>query len=120
MKFVVDPGEFTDLKPLGGKARALALLKDSDLRIPDWFAVLPSACEISLSQERPHILRGHCSPADVERVFEGLYPDQNVIKELEEALAGLCPQGQLVAVRSSAVEEDGDTHSFAGQLESFL
>src|SRR5262249_24398101 len=60
------------------------------------------------------------SPADVERVFEGLYPDQNVIKELEEALAGLCPQGQLVAVHSSAVEEDGDTHSFAGHLESFL
>ena len=36
------------------------------------------------------------------------------------ALAELCPDGSPVAVRSSASDEDGVDHSFAGQLESYL
>ncbi|MFT4546999.1 MAG: phosphohistidine swiveling domain-containing protein [Verrucomicrobiales bacterium] len=32
----------------------------------------------------------------------------------------LCPEGGLVAVRSSALAEDGNEHSFAGQFDSFL
>src|SRR5262249_13409601 len=31
-----------------------------------------------------------------------------------------CPKGETVAVRSSASDEDGAQHSFAGQLDSFL
>lgn len=44
----------------------------------------------------------------------------NVPAELTAALQKLCPDGELVAVRSSASDEDGAEHSFAGQLESFL
>jgi phosphohistidine swiveling domain-containing protein len=38
----------------------------------------------------------------------------------DAAYERLCPDGGLVAVRSSAVAEDGDEHSFAGQFDSFL
>lgn len=40
--------------------------------------------------------------------------------EVLAAAARLAPAGELLAVRSSAVDEDGASHSFAGQLESFL
>jgi pyruvate,water dikinase len=39
---------------------------------------------------------------------------------LDAAVGRLSPGGELVAVRSSASDEDGTEHSFAGQLESFL
>ena len=47
-------------------------------------------------------------------------PSAAVAAELADALAELCPDGAPVAVRSSASDEDGAQHSFAGQLDSFL
>src|SRR5262249_22495281 len=43
-----------------------------------------------------------------------------VQQEIAAALDELCPNGELVAVRSSASDEDGAMYSFAGQLDSFL
>lgn len=83
--------------PLGGKARALAALCDAEFPIPRWFVILPSACN-------PH----------------DLTPSPELRGEIASALAKLCPNGEPVAVRSSASDEDGLQHSFAGQLESFL
>jgi pyruvate,water dikinase len=83
--------------PLGGKARALAALRDTDLPIPPWFVVLPHACDLAT-----------------------LTPNAALLAELRAALAELCPASEPVAVRSSASDEDGAQHSFAGQLDSFL
>lgn len=83
---------------LGGKARALAALSASGLPIPPWFVLLPEAFEPG--------------PA------ASLRPE--ALAELQAALQALCPQGTPVAVRSSASDEDGPRHSFAGQLDSFL
>ncbi len=44
--------------------------------------------------------------------------DQQV--QIANATRRLCPDGALVAVRSSSLEEDGEQSSFAGQLDSFL
>jgi pyruvate,water dikinase len=41
-------------------------------------------------------------------------------EECNRALAAICRGGERVAVRSSAFDEDGNAHSFAGQFESFL
>jgi len=40
--------------------------------------------------------------------------------DIENAMRRLCPDGALVAVRSSSHEEDGEQSSFAGQLDSYL
>lgn len=48
----------------------------------------------------------------------GLAPE--IREAVTAALALLCPNGELVAVRSSAAEEDAVAHSFAGQFESYL
>src|SRR5437773_11542735 len=97
MRWIVR-GEDADLSaPLGGKARALAALRAAGLPIPPWIAVLPDACN-------PHTLT----------------VGAELRAELTAALADLCPNSELVAVRSSASDEDSPQHSFAGQLDSFL
>src|SRR5262245_9694718 len=99
MRYVVS-GQIAPIDgPLGGKARALAALRDADLGIPPWFVVTPEACRDS----------GDCQTIS-----------DRVRQEIAAALADLCPTGELVAVRSSASDEDGAQHSFAGQLDSFL
>src|SRR5262245_52614854 len=86
------PGRHAPLDaPLGGKARALAVLQRAGFPVPPWFAVLPGAMDAS-----------------------------SLDGELSRALAELAPDRRPVAVRSSASDEDGPHHSFAGQLDSFL
>ncbi|MFQ3619078.1 MAG: PEP/pyruvate-binding domain-containing protein [Cyanobacteriota bacterium] len=102
MPFILFPTD-PHLPPdqLGGKARSLYELQHSvtgAFPIPDWFVVSPEA-----------FVAG-----------QGVALTEAVKAELAGAIARLCPAGECVAVRSSAVEEDGATLSFAGQLESFL
>lgn len=86
---------------LGGKASPLAALASFNLPIPDWFVLAPAACDASAMTR------------DVITLSE------SVKAELRAALGKLCPDGAPVAVRSSALDEDGIQHSFAGQLDSF-
>ena len=89
----------------GGKARALADIARAGVIVPPWFAVSAGACEPSL--------RDGGLPAAPAM-------DAGVREELEAAVAALSPGGEPLAVRSSASDEDGPEHSFAGQLESYL
>lgn len=76
--------------PVGGKARALCALLTAGFPVPRFVVVLPS--------ESP--------PADAD-----------LIAHANRLVDG--PSGSI-AVRSSATDEDGSEHSFAGQLESYL
>jgi len=96
MKFTAPSSSIDPSAPLGGKGHALARLGEAGFRIPEWFAVLPQACGAGFA----------------------LNPQAR--SEIEAALKELCPDGELVAVRSSASDEDGPDCSFAGQLESYL
>ncbi len=97
MRYIVWPEEPCATERVGGKAGALAALGRIGCPVPPWFAVLPEAFNM-----------------------DQVTPARDVLAELQEALAKLCPSGELVAVRSSAAEEDGNRYSFAGQLDSFL
>ena len=79
-------------QPVGGKARALAALAAAGFRVPAWFVVLPTA-------ERA---------AGLEELL------------CDAVRARFPEEGARLAVRSSAVEEDGAQRSFAGQFESYL
>lgn len=104
------------LSQLGGKARSLALLSEANLPIPDWFVVTAAAFEAGLTEEQRQLwLRG-----DRATLLPQLTCSATLQAELAIALQALCPAGEWVAVRSSALDEDGLAHSFAGQLESFL
>ena len=93
----------------GGKVRALAELAGADLTgasIPAWFALTPEAFGASVRQ-----VSGQ--PIDIQM-------PQALKTELARAVRQLCPDGALLAVRSSAAGEDGVSHSFAGLLDSVL
>jgi rifampicin phosphotransferase len=106
--YIIRPGESDDRTELGGKAWSLNALRDSGLPIPEWFVVSPRA----FSSNRP--------PAERAVAVHDLQIAEDVALELSQALSVLCSEGQRVAVRSSADEEDGARHSTAGQLDSFL
>lgn len=77
-------------RPVGGKACALGVLSQSGFSVPPWVVVLPDSAGAS----------------------GALVEDQ--LSSFLERYPGPW------AVRSSALGEDGQAHSFAGQLESYL
>ena len=94
-KLVFLAQESSDPGVVGGKAAALSMLAAAqliDCDVPAWFVVSADAA---------------------------LHPDE-LAPALATALARLAPNGELVAVRSSAVAEDGADDSYAGQLDSHL
>jgi pyruvate,water dikinase len=120
MKYVIRDREADLDAPLGGKARALAALRDAGLPIPAWFVVRPEAFHDSLAPEQRSALEAATDGETLGAVVDGLAPAAEARAEIAAALAELCPDGAPVAVRSSASDEDGAQHSFAGQLDSFL
>jgi phosphohistidine swiveling domain-containing protein len=120
MRFIFQLGDPPSRCQLGGKAGALAQLHRNGLSIPEWFVVLPHAFEASLALEKRRDLAEENDPAKIETLLAQITPTPALMQELGEALANLCPAGELVAVRSSAMDEDGRDYSYAGQLESYL
>jgi rifampicin phosphotransferase len=89
----------------GGKARALADIECAGLAVPPWFVLTADACEYSLAAVG--------SPECVKVA-------DDILADLTSAVVALSPGGEPLAVRSSASDEDGPEHSFAGQLDSYL
>lgn len=120
MRYVVRPGDPIVPERLGGKAGGLARLRRAGLRIPDWFVLAPEACYASLNGGAQQTLASASDTAAIQALVQRVSLALEPRLELHEALAALCPHGELVAVRSSGCDEDGSRHSFAGQLDSFL
>lgn len=120
MPYIIRPEEADSGAQLGGKARALAALRRAKLPIPAWIVLTPEAYHASLTTEQRTRLQTAEDESAIRTLVETLQPCPDIIAELDQRLAELCPNGELVAVRSSASDEDGVQHSFAGQLESFL
>ncbi len=91
--------EAHDPTRVGGKAASLSRLA-AEYRVPPGFALTAKALEFAA----PDLARG-------------IVPD-SLRAQIAEAYVSL-GEGR-VAVRSSAIDEDGDAHSFAGQHETFL
>jgi rifampicin phosphotransferase len=107
------------LQELGGKALALLRLEGAGLPIPPWFVISPSAFRTSISREQIEALTSD-RPERVNSELISLKPSDEILREVEEALRNLGCDRSRLAVRSSAVDEDGSQHSFAGQFDTFL
>jgi len=124
---------------VGGKAMVLArLFKTGRFRMPDGFVIPLSSCRLFLEQNnlnlqlnallQPYLLRGAASdeiPASVEQEVRQRILETPLPAALREAMnAAAAPflgeGGSGLAVRSSAVGEDGLRLSFAGQYRSVL
>ncbi len=82
-----------NMQRLGGKGKALASLIKAGFSVPACIAVVPEA-------------------------FDGNTVNGEAAKQIAASVASL--RSGFFAIRSSAADEDGTAHSFAGQLESFL
>jgi phosphohistidine swiveling domain-containing protein len=107
------------VQQLGGKALALLRLERFALPIPPWFVIPPAAFTVSLTNDQAAALSSR-EPARVNSALRSVQPSDEVLLEVGDALRKMSGAGSRFAVRSSAVDEDGSEHSFAGQLETFL
>jgi pyruvate,water dikinase len=105
---------------IGGKARALKSLAEAGLPIPPWFVVRTEAFWASLPDTARQRLARATTDEDIGAIVAQATPSTEVQASIMDAVEKLCGDRSLVAVRSSASDEDGVEHSFAGQLETFL
>jgi rifampicin phosphotransferase len=120
MNHIFDAQDPVDIARFGGKAAALARLAGSGLPIPPWFVIAPSAFDASLTPAQHEALAACTDSAGILALLRHITLAASVREAMTEALLVLAPNGERLAVRSSAVEEDSAEHSFAGQLESHL
>jgi len=105
---------------LGGKGGALAALAASGLPIPKWFVLSPQGFDLCLSPEQRQIWENNPNETTLRALLQNLLPSDSLCCEIAEAVSKLSQNRELLAVRSSAMDEDNPQHSFAGQLDSFL
>ncbi|MFV8257646.1 phosphoenolpyruvate synthase [Bdellovibrio bacteriovorus] len=116
----------------GGKGFNLYLMSQAGLPVPEWVVFgkryfhefLQSAdVKIRLEGILDRLLRQELTPALAEKevlnLFESTPLPATVESSLEEALQSL-GSDKVFSVRSSAADEDSLSHSFAGQLSSYL
>lgn len=126
-----------DSKKVGGKAKALAWLTRHGFRVPRWFvlttdhfqhflqenSLLKQTIESSLKALQQNEISAEQASRAIGEAFERATLSEAAIAELRKALEhefGLQFETIELAVRSSIVDEDGEKHSFAGQMESSL
>jgi pyruvate, water dikinase len=115
-----------DAGRVGPKMARLGQLASAGWRVPDGYAITAGALDAWLSAaawaELDELLAGGAAGLRVSERARELIEAQPLPAELAERLAERTGRGAavLVAVRSSAVGEDGDAASFAGQYETYL
>ena len=95
---------------IGGKAKNLFRLKELGMNVPSWMVI---SQEVLLEQ-----LKGSDFDSKKESLENAKVPN-GIIEELA-IFFGDTHQRKTYAVRSSAIDEDGDKCSFAGQFDTFL
>lgn len=116
----------------GGKGYNLFLMSQSGFPVPEWVVLgkrhfdgfldstkLRAKIETILAD----FLSGKTSGKDAEdtitKLIKGTDLPADIEKLIDEGMKILGPS-TMISVRSSAADEDGSAHSFAGQLSSFL
>ena len=121
----------------GGKGYNLYLLSQAGLPVPDWIVFgrkyfedfvsensLQKPLSAILADFESQKLSGEMAEKSILSLFLDVGPNQNLLQSVHLALATLNPTTPTApteySVRSSAADEDSASHSFAGQLSSFL
>src|SRR3954451_2938655 len=83
---------------LGGKAAALREAAKAGLPVPTWFVVSPRAFRASLTAEQERLLGSSDGAETLAARLADVHPADAVRREIDAAVAALCPAGGAVAV----------------------
>jgi rifampicin phosphotransferase len=119
-KYIIHSQEKDETFLLGGKAKTLFELGNLGFLIPKGFVLSVAAWEASLTPEQHYCWKNTQNETEIAVLLGDVQLNSLIKQELQLALTQLCPNDELVAVRSSAIDEDGVEYSFAGQFDSFL
>src|SRR5258708_10043315 len=114
-----DQPDFTSWA-VGGKARALAHAGRAGFKVPACIVVRPNAGEWLLAPGARDRLMGRDKGESAKEALTSQSLSTEAVEELLAIVRQELPGVTRFAVRSSALDEDSRTHSFAGQLDSFL
>lgn len=116
----------------GGKGFNLYLMSQSGFPVPEWVVLGKRHFEGFLdgSSFRPKIqeilegflvgtISGKVTEEKITALIKATALPPEIDKLVDEGMKTLGPE-TMISVRSSAADEDGSAHSFAGQLSSFL
>ena len=120
MSYITRWREDTTPGRVGAKAYTLMHLARAGFPVPEGFVLDAQAFYDSLNRDQRAALEAGSEPERLRSALADVTPAEAVRRELAAARIGLGQGGRLLAVRSSAADEDGLQHSFAGQLKSFL
>ncbi len=111
-------------KQAGGKAKNLHTLSNNGFKVPKWCALPASLFEEFIKQSNlkdflSEELKKPKAESAIEKKFLEIGLDSSIKNEIESVWKKYL-NGSIISVRSSAADEDGSGHSFAGQLSSYL
>src|SRR5215213_8664677 len=104
----------------GGKGASLARMSAEGLPVPSGFVVPSYVLEESLDTERMLELAAAQSAEGLQELVAQCQPPTNEITAAYENLIETSVDDPKVAVRSSAIAEDSEAASYAGQQETYL
>lgn len=97
---------------LGGKGRNLVALKNAGLQVPK-FAIIPA-------DYLQKLIPDEIQKSGDQQMVRNFISNYRFDQKLLDSGTNYFSQKTFLAIRSSALVEDGKKHSFAGQFESYL
>lgn len=122
--FVLTPAQALHaLDKIGGKARSLAVLTDAGLPVPNWLVLTADTFWHCLTLDQQHALDAwpkNPDPQVLVGILSTIQMDPSVLTAVAMQLNEWddWDTHALLAVRSSALDEDGESLSFAGMFSS--
>lgn len=126
MSIIIDTNsKETPLSKVGGKAYNLIHLDKARLNVPRWFVLTTDCFEAFLGSKLHEYLGILKNYRDEDRekilkLIENIEFSDELKRQINSELKRCFAPDDLLAVRSSAVDEDSCAHSFAGMMESYL
>lgn len=120
INYLLDPRDPSVDALLGGKGRALASMLRAGLPVPPFVVVNPAAFDEATRLKGARFATLGNDPRVMKSALNSLVIPAGLAVALREAVHSIAGSEGTLAVRSSASDEDGVAHSFAGQLESYL
>ena len=122
---IYEVGQKSTLKQIGGKAYNLAHLSSTSVEVPIWFALTSSCFNDFIYDHRDEYIKllSKYSEENRKKIIKLIEKTEfseeaksKILKTIKKTFA----KEDLLSIRSSATDEDGKNHSFAGMLESYL